>query len=126
MTEKKMEIEAKAKASLVKLPRLKITPFKGTAADWVRFENMFITQVDERSISDEEKFSYLLESVIPKVRDRISNLKPSTAGYQKAWTDLKRSTDKPNSLLMPTWMKSSTCPQLKHQTMTKSRSSMTN
>lgn len=90
MTEKKMEIESKAKASLAKLPRLKITPFKGTAADWVRFENMFRTQVDARSISDEEKFGYLLESVIPKVRDRISNLKPSTTGYQKAWDRLKQ------------------------------------
>ena len=42
-------MENKAKASSAKLPKLKIIPFKlGTAADWVRFENMFITQVDSR------------------------------------------------------------------------------
>ena len=45
MTERKIEMETQAKASLAKLPKLKITPFKGTAADWVRLENMFITQV---------------------------------------------------------------------------------
>ena len=78
MTKKKIELERTAKASLAKLPQLKITPFKGTAADWVRFENMFLTQVNSRPISDEEKFGYLLESVGPKVRDRIANLKPGT------------------------------------------------
>ena len=90
MTERRIEMETQAKASLAKLPRLKITPFKGTAADWVRFENMFLTQVDSRPISEEEKFGYLLESVVPKVRDRISNLKPSSVGYKMAWDRLKR------------------------------------
>ena len=59
MTEKKIELERTAKASQAELPQLKITPFKGTVADWVRFENMFLTQSDSRPISDEEKFGYL-------------------------------------------------------------------
>jgi hypothetical protein len=62
MTEKKIAMEKAAKYSLAKLPQLKITPFKGSAADWVRFENMFLTQIDSRPISDEEKFGYLFES----------------------------------------------------------------
>ena len=90
MTEKRIETETQAKASLAKLPCLKITPFEGTAADWVRFENMFLTQVDSRPISEDEKFGYLLESVVPKVRDRISNLKPSSVGYKIAWDRLKK------------------------------------
>ena len=84
MTEKKIELERTAKASLAKLPQLKITPFKGTATDWVRFESMFLTQIKSRPISDEEKFGYLLESIGPKVRDRIANLKPETVGYKTA------------------------------------------
>ena len=90
MTEKKIELERTAKASLAKLPQLKITPFKGTAADWIRFENMFLTQINSRPISDEENFGYLLESVEPKVRDRIANLKPGTVGYKTAWERLKK------------------------------------
>ena len=90
MTEKKIELERTAKASLAKLPQLKTTPFKGTAADWVRFENMFLTQVNSRPISDEEKFGYLLESVGPKVRDRIVNLKPGTVRYKTALDRLKK------------------------------------
>jgi hypothetical protein len=42
---------------------------------------MFLTQVDS---------SYLLESVVPKVRDIISNLKPSSVGYKTAWDRLKK------------------------------------
>ena len=84
MTEKKIELERTAKASLAKLPQLKITPFKGTAADWVRFGNMFLTQINSGPISDEEKFGYVLESLGPKVRDRIANLKSGTVGYQTA------------------------------------------
>ena len=79
MTEKKIELERTAKARLA-----------STAADWVRFENMFLTQINSRPISDGEKFGYLLESVVPKVRDRLANLKPGTVGYKTAWERLKK------------------------------------
>ena len=69
MVEKKLEMEKTAVSSSTKLPKLKITPFKGTAGGWVRFKNMFLAHVDAKSISDEEKFGYLPESVGPKVRD---------------------------------------------------------
>lgn len=51
---------------------------------------MFITQVHSRPVSDEEKFGYLLEMVVPKVRERISNLKPSALGYKTAWERLQK------------------------------------
>ena len=69
VVEKKLEMEKTAVTSTTKLPKLKITPFKGTVGDWVRFENMFLTYVDVKSISDEEKFGYLLESISPKERE---------------------------------------------------------
>ncbi|XP_028390705.1 uncharacterized protein LOC114515614 [Dendronephthya gigantea] len=89
VAERKFQLEKEAKASKSKLPELKITPFKGTSADWIRFENMFVLQVDSKSISDAEKFGYLLELVNPKVKDRLSNLKPGTEGYKMAWERLK-------------------------------------
>ena len=45
MAEKRLEMETAARATHAKLPKLTITPFKGTSSDWVRFQNMFITQV---------------------------------------------------------------------------------
>ena len=82
-TERNLEMEKAAQF----LPT--ITSFISTASDWVGFENMFLTQVDSKPISDEEKFGYLLEMVSNKVRDKISNLKGS-AGYKMAWERLKK------------------------------------
>ena len=89
MTERKLEMERAAQTTKAKLPKLKITPFEGTSTDWIRFENMFLTQVDRQPISDEEKFGYLLEMVSPKVRSKISNINPSSEGYKRACDRLK-------------------------------------
>ena len=50
-------MEKEARSTTAKLPKLIITPFKRTPTDWVRFENMFITQVQNKSISAVEKFA---------------------------------------------------------------------
>ena len=90
MVEKKLKAEKISHQDQAKLPKLQITQLNGTAADWVRFENMFITQVDKKQISDEVKFGYLLEMVCPHVRTRIANLKPDSLGYKTAWERLCR------------------------------------
>jgi hypothetical protein len=90
LTKKKLEMENSARETTAKLPKLKITPFKGTPTDWVRFENIFLTQVHQKPITDGEKFGYLLEMVCQKVRDKIANLKPGEVGYKTAWDRLKK------------------------------------
>ena len=95
MTQKKLDMEKAVRSTTAKLPKLKITPFKGTYTDWVRFENMFLTQVHEKPISVEEKFGYLLEMVSPKVREKIANLKPGEDGYKIAWERLKKEYGQP-------------------------------
>ena len=73
---------------------MKITPFNGTVSDWVRFDNMFATQVnDSKPISDEEKFGYLLEMVNGKVRDKIANLKSSSIRHKTSWERIKKEYD---------------------------------
>ena len=86
ITKTRMEIERETKSISAKLPKLKITPFNGTVVDWVHFENIFLTQIDKQPI-------YFLK-VIPKVRDRLANLKPSKmTPHGKA---SKQNTDRPN------------------------------
>ena len=68
LAEKKLEIEYITKAGYSKLPELKVIPFNGTMIDWVRFSNMFSSQVLSKGFSDEIKFGYLLEMVNPRVR----------------------------------------------------------
>ncbi|XP_068757472.1 uncharacterized protein [Montipora capricornis] len=89
MAEKKIEMENAAKAAHAKLPELKITPFNGTPVDWIRFQNMFTSQIHDKPLSDEEKYGYLSELVAPKVRSRLANLKPGALGYKTAWDRLK-------------------------------------
>ena len=90
-TQKKLEMEMAARTSTAKLPKLKITPFHGTATDWVRFEKMFLSLVHEKATTPEEKYGFLLEMVCPKVREKIANLKPGEIGYKIAWERLKAS-----------------------------------
>ena len=91
LAQKKLEIENNARATTTKLPKLRITPFKGTPTDWVRFENMFVTQVHSKPISAEETFSYLLEMVTPTVR-----------GKSKTWRNrLQNSVGKTEDRLRP-------------------------
>jgi len=90
VAEQKLEMESTVKATYAKLPKLIVTLFEENSSDWVRFENIFVTQVHSRPISDEDKFGYLLEMVVPKVREQIFNLKPGTLGYKTAWERLQR------------------------------------
>ena len=50
---------------------------------------MFVTQVQNKSISAEEKFGFLLDMVNPNVQAKIANLKPGEIGYKIAWKRLK-------------------------------------
>ena len=70
-THKWLELEKEACSTTAKLPKLLITPLKGTSTNWLRFGNMFVSKVQNKSISTEEKFRYLLEMVNPKVRAKI-------------------------------------------------------
>ena len=97
VAEKKLEMEKAAVSNTTKLPKLKITPFKGAAGDSIRFENMFMTQADAKSISDEEKFGYLLQSVSPKVRDRIANLKLELLVTRQRGIDKRKNMGKQRS-----------------------------
>eukprot|EP00795_Rhopilema_esculentum_P006372 gene6372-biopygen7981 len=99
LAEKKLEMECGAKATFSKLPELRVTPFKGTIADWIRFENMFTSQVLSKGFSDEVKFGYLLEMVNPRVRDKIANLKPGKVGLETAWERLKKEYGQRNAVI---------------------------
>ena len=37
-------LEREVKRSFSELPKVKLTPFKGSADDWVRFVNIFLSQ----------------------------------------------------------------------------------
>ena len=67
-----------------KLPKLVITTFKGTHADWLRFWNQFKAEIDSFDVSPITKFSYLKELVDPKVRSMIDALPFNSEGHLRA------------------------------------------
>ena len=72
------------KKSTAKLPKLVITPFKGSYNDWLRFWGQFSANIDLADISEVMKFSYLKELVDPKIRTCINGLPFTDEGYKKA------------------------------------------
>ena len=53
--------------TVVKLPKLEISKFKGTHIDWVRFWNQFEAEIDSVTLAEVSKFSYLKELLLPQV-----------------------------------------------------------
>ena len=73
-----------------KLLKLIITPFNGAPTDWLRFWNIFETEIDNNSdIAPVTKFAYLKELLKPNVRSTIDGLPFSTEGYTRAKNILK-------------------------------------
>ena len=82
----------------VKLPKLKITKFEGTALDWFRFWNQFETEIDQVQISPISKFSYLKELLVPKVRLLIDGPLFTSEGYARSKSILTSRYGKPSEV----------------------------
>ena len=90
--------EISAKTAAVKLPKLSITPFNGTAIDWLRFESQFSAMIDSQSVSAVAKFSHLKELLAPRVRNAIDGLPFNEDGYKRAINYLRDKYGNPDEL----------------------------
>ena len=82
--EKKKSELAEKKRVKPKLPDLQISKFHGTHLDWARFLNLFSSQIDKTSITDEAKFPYLRRLVVPKVRITSEKSPADSWGYKQS------------------------------------------
>ena len=82
----------------VKLPKLKITKFEGTALDWLCFWNQFETEIDQVQITPIRKFSYLKELLVAKLRSLIEGLPFTSEGYASAKSILTSRYGKPSEI----------------------------
>ena len=72
-----------------KLPKLEITKFNGTYADWPRFWGQYSESIDKTSVPPVTKFSYLRELLCEKARRAIEALPYTAEGYNRAVVILK-------------------------------------
>ena len=96
--EKKID-EKKEQNINAKLPKLVITRFKGTPADWPRFWGQFTAEIDATDVSQITKFSYLKELLEPQVRSTIDGLPFTTEGYERAKNILKTKFGKESEIV---------------------------
>ena len=78
--EKELEMERKARGAMANLPKLSISPFKGTPKDWIRFYNQFMAQIDSQPVSKTVKLEYLLQCVKGECHDLIGNIPNNDGG----------------------------------------------
>ena len=67
-----------------KLPKLVITKFNGTYADWMRFWGEFSETIDKTNVASVTKFTYLRELLCDKARNAIEALPHTAEGYNRA------------------------------------------
>ena len=72
-----------------KLPKLTITKFNGTYADWPRFWRQYSETVDKAGTPPVTKFSYLRELSCEKAKKAIKALPYTAEGYNRAIAILK-------------------------------------
>ena len=72
-----------------KLPKLIITKFNGTYADWPRSWGQYSETIDKTNVPPVTKFTYLRELLDTKVRKTVEALPYSAEGYNRAVAILK-------------------------------------
>ena len=75
---------ASASSVQAKLPKLIITKFNGTYADWPRFWGQFSETIDKTSVAPITKFAYLRELLDDKVKRMVETLPFTPEGYNRA------------------------------------------
>jgi Arc/MetJ-type ribon-helix-helix transcriptional regulator len=72
-----------------RLPKLTITKFNGTYADWPRFWGQYSETIDKSVVPPVTKFSYLRELLCEKAKKAIEALPYTAEGYNRAVSILK-------------------------------------
>ena len=80
---------AETPVSQAKLPKLVITKFNGTYADWPRFWGQYSESIGKSSVPPVSKFTYLRELLDARVRKTVEALPQTAEGYNRALSILK-------------------------------------
>ena len=87
------------KTVTAKLPKLSITKFDGTFANWLPFWNKFEAEIDKTELAPVTKFAYLKELLEPKARTDIDGLPLTREGYERAKNIIKEEYGKTSEII---------------------------
>lgn len=88
----------------VKLPRIALKTFDGTFKNWLPFKDLFETLINKNeSLSNVEKFSYLVSSLQGSALDVVKVFPLSDANYEEAYKALRNRFENKRHLAFISW-----------------------
>lgn len=74
------------------LPKVELVKFNGDIREWLRFWSLFSKIHEDSELRDEDKFQYLVQSMVPGSRaaDLVNSYPPIGANYEKAVESLTK------------------------------------
>ncbi|XP_011861557.1 PREDICTED: uncharacterized protein LOC105558462, partial [Vollenhovia emeryi] len=74
-----------------KLPKIQLPKFNGDIKDWLQFWGLFKNIHEDQTISREDKFQYLIQTMVKDSRasELVNSFPPTAANYDKVITCLK-------------------------------------
>ncbi|XP_043466586.1 uncharacterized protein LOC122501306 [Leptopilina heterotoma] len=79
------------KTTNIKLPQIELKKFNGEPKEWLQFWGQFRKIREDVSIDKEDKFQYLLQTMLPNSRaaELVASFPPTSENYDKVITSLK-------------------------------------
>ena len=74
---------------LLRLPQIQIPKFNGDASQWLAFWGQFKKVHLDKTLTQEDKFHYLLQSVEGRAKDVVLSYPPSAGNYEKVLSQVK-------------------------------------
>lgn len=85
------QLNEKKNISQLRLPKVDLPKFNGSCENWMAFHDIYISLIhDNQSLSDIQKFHYLLSALSGEAARAIHSLEISSANYGTAWNLIKQ------------------------------------
>lgn len=85
------QLTEKKNVSQLRLPKVDLPKFNGSCENWMAFHDIYMSLIhDNQSLSDIQKFHYLLSALSGEAARAIHSLEISSANYGTAWNLIKQ------------------------------------
>lgn len=81
------------------MPQLEIPKFSGDYARWTLVKDLYFQMIQQRELTDSEKFMYLRGSLTGEAFDLIQLLRVSPENYDLAWEMLNELYENPRQII---------------------------
>ena len=95
------------------LPKLKLREYNGDPLDWPEWSGMFLSTVDRKTVSNDEKMTHLKALLSRPAKRALAGMGYSGVMYDTAWKTLERKFGQPHLIIGSQLTKTQNHPQLR-------------